>query len=99
MCTSIKRYEQRSYNSDFQISIHKPVTSSDIILIKASLRHIQVSRVILLKNQKKNILIMTCIRNYVPFTEKKSNELSRFIFKTVNSHCLQFLDEYIKIPK
>lgn len=53
MCTSIKRYEQRSYNSDFQISIHKPVTSSDIILIKASLRHIQVSRVILLKNQKK----------------------------------------------
>ena len=35
----------------------------------------------------------------MPFTEKKSNELSRFIFKTVNSHCLQFLDEYIKIPK
>ena len=35
----------------------------------------------------------------MPFTEKKSNELSRFIFETVNSHCLQFLDEYIKIPK
>ena len=70
------RYEKRSYNTGFQISVHKPVTSSDIILIKASLRHIQVSRIILLKNQEK-MYFDDLYKELYASHRKNSNELSR----------------------